>query len=243
MRLWTFTAGFFLFAAFGCAHKPVEPFQLRGVWHPVSSGDTVSSVAERYGATAVIVAELNDLPVNGFLRGRKEVFVPKSQGKPVGTGAPPNRRSPVGRASVQSASNSASRGRCGEGGRPCLAWPVAGRVSSGFGKRSSGHHDGIDIPAKRGTPVRSVADGQVLYSGDEIKGYGNLIIIRHENDIITVYANNEKNMIKEGDKVTRGQLVAKVGNSGSSTGVHLHFEVRTKEQPQNPLLYLTPQQK
>jgi murein DD-endopeptidase MepM/ murein hydrolase activator NlpD len=111
-------------------------------------------------------------------------------------------------------------------------------VISNFGPRSNGHHDGIDITAKRGTPVKAVLDGTVLYCGSEIKGYGNMIIIRHKNDILTVYAHNDKNLVKEGSRVTRGQVVARVGNSGNSKELQLHFEVRENEMPMNPLLYL-----
>ncbi len=86
--------------------------------------------------------------------------------------------------------------------------------------------------------MRCAADGKVLYSGDEIEGYGNLVIVRHTGDIITVYARNDKNLVREGDAVKRGEKVAHVGSSGSTKGVYLHFEVRVKEQPKNPLLYL-----
>lgn len=225
MRLWVFVIGFLFILAEGCVHEPMAPFKLRGIWHKVSSGDTVFSVSERYGASIESVAEINDLPGSGSLRGREEVFVPKQDGKPPGTGVPPSRGSYAL--------------KCGANGRPCMAWPVDGETSSKFGPRSNGHHDGIDISAKRGEPVRAAADGTVLYSGDEIKGYGNLIIVRHEDAVITVYAHNDKNLVKEGDIVTSRQVIARVGNSGGSTGMHLHFEVRVKEQPQNPLLFLS----
>ncbi|MCP4674405.1 MAG: M23 family metallopeptidase [Deltaproteobacteria bacterium] len=244
-----FFAVFFI-VTIGCAHDPVAPLKLSGVWHAVEFGDKVSSVAERYGADPDAVSELNDLPKSGSLAGRQEVFVPKKSGEKPGTGASPAaaaaavgtptstiaRRDPAPKRS--SGGGAGARGKCGKGGRPCLGWPADGKVSASFGKRSGSHHDGIDILAKRGGLVRSAADGKVLYSGDEITGYGNLVIIRHTGDIITVYARNDKNLVREGDSVKRGDKVARVGSSGSTTGVHLHFEVRVKEQPQNPLLYL-----
>ncbi len=230
----------------GCMRGPVTPLRLTGVWHAVSSGDTVSTIAGRYGADPVALAELNDLPKNGALEGRREVFVPKNGEEKPGTGAEPAAAvAAVGTPAATSPKSSAQpsrmtgvTGKCGRDGRPCLAWPVDGKLSSRFGSRSGGHHDGIDIAAKRGVPVRSAADGKVLYSGDEIAGYGNLVIIRHDGGIISVYAHNDSNLVREGAWVKRGDKVARVGNSGSANGTHLHFEVRVAEQPKDPLLYL-----
>ncbi len=223
----------FLVVAEGCGHKPMAPLQLRGVWHKVETGDTILSVAKRYGADLDAMVELNDLPPRGAMPDRKEVFVPKQNGKPAGTGAPPPRRTPSTSTLV-----AGNKGNCSRSKMPCLKWPVKGKVSSSFGQRSNGHHDGIDIAATRGTPIGAAEAGKVLYSGSEIKGYGNLVIISHENKMITVYAHNDKNLVKEGDTVLRGQTVARIGRSGSATGNHLHFEVRMNEQPKNPLLYL-----
>ena len=222
--------------ALGCAPEPVSPLSLLGVWHRVEAEDSLQKVAERYGADPATVAELNDLPGDGSLAGRAEIFIPKRGGKPPGTGAPPTPRP------APPAKTSAAASRCGQSGRPCLAWPAAGPVVATYGPRGSGHHDGIDIRADRGSPVRAALDGVVLYSGDEIKGYGNLIIIRHDDDILTVYAHNEKNLTNEGQEVRGGQQVARVGHSGSSTEVGLHFEVRLRESPVDPLHYLVPKE-
>ncbi len=222
----------------GCAHQPMAPLRLVGVWHDVESGDSASSLARRYGASAAAVIELNDLPKDGSLVGLVEVFIPKKGGKPPGTGAPPSQSHARRSTGIPPAQKS-----CGENGHPCMDWPVDGPVISTYGPRSNGHHDGIDIAAKRGTPVKAALEGTVLYCGDEIQGYGNMIIIRHKNDTLTVYAHNDKNLVKEGDRVTRGQVVARVGNSGSSKELQLHFEVRKNETPMNPLLYLPKKEK
>ncbi len=227
----------------GCAHESEAPLRLTGIWHKVRASDTISSVAGRHGATPEALIELNDLPSNGSLSGREEVFVLKNSGKAPGTGAPPAEAASAVGAIPSGTSSRGQRGvaaqvQCGRDGKPCFEWPVKGKVVSTFGPRSKSHHDGVDISAKRGTKVRSAADGKVLYSGSEIKGYGNLIIVRHEGGIITVYAHNDKNLVKEGTMVKRGQTVAKVGNSGSASRVYLHFEVRIGEKPRNPLLYL-----
>ncbi len=218
-----------------CAHN-TAPLKVLGVWHNVSSGETVDAVANRYGADADTIAELNDLQRDGEIKGREEIFVPKSGGKAPGTGAPPP--SPVVAAQAGSTAGAAIKGQCGSGGRPCYSWPADGKVGSTFGPRDGKHHDGLDLLAERGTTVKAAADGQVLYSGDEIEGYGNLVLVRHDGGIITVYAHNDKNMVKEGDMVEREQKIAEVGDTGSATATHLHFEVRVGERPRDPLLYL-----
>lgn len=124
-------------------------------------------------------------------------------------------------------------------------WPVPHfyRISSRFGRRGRKHHDGIDIPAPRGTPIISVDTGVVIYSGNGIRGYGNMIVISHGNEIFTVYAHNRKNKVSKGDRVKRGQQIAEVGNTGRSTGPHLHFEIRVKNKVRNPAQYLSKNQK
>lgn len=120
-------------------------------------------------------------------------------------------------------------------------WPVPKhyRVSSHFGPRGRRHHDGIDIPAKAGTPIVASDHGVVVYSDNKIRGYGNLIVVSHGKDIYTVYAHNRKNIVGKGEKVIRGQVIAQVGNTGRSTGPHLHFEIRTKNKKRNPAQYLS----
>lgn len=119
-------------------------------------------------------------------------------------------------------------------------WPVPHfyKVSSHFGPRGRKHHDGIDIPAPRGTPIVAVDTGVVIYSDDGIRGYGNMIVVAHGDDIFTVYAHNRKNMVDKGDRVDRGQQIAEVGNTGRSTGPHLHFEIRVKNKVKNPARFL-----
>jgi murein DD-endopeptidase MepM/ murein hydrolase activator NlpD len=113
------------------------------------------------------------------------------------------------------------------------------KVSANFGPRGRKHHDGVDIPAPKGTPIISVDDGVVIYSDNGIRGYGNMIVIAHADDIFTVYAHNKSNKVDKGDRVSRGQLIAEVGNTGRSTGPHLHFEIRVKNKVRNPAQYLS----
>jgi murein DD-endopeptidase MepM/ murein hydrolase activator NlpD len=119
-----------------------------------------------------------------------------------------------------------------------FAWPVRGRISSRFGWRRGRHHDGIDIPAKAGTPVRAAEAGRVIHSGGGLGDYGNVVIVKHAGRYSTVYAHNRRNRVRKGEFVEKGQVIAEVGRSGNASGNHLHFEVRRDRRPQDPLLYL-----
>ena len=120
-------------------------------------------------------------------------------------------------------------------------WPVPQhfKVSSHFGPRGRRHHDGIDIPAPSGSPIVAVDTGVVIYSDNGIRGYGNMIVIAHGDDVFTVYAHNRKNKVDKGDRVERGMTIAEVGNTGRSTGPHLHFEIRVRDHVRNPAQYLS----
>ncbi|RLC51299.1 MAG: hypothetical protein DRZ79_03005 [Candidatus Cloacimonadota bacterium] len=114
-----------------------------------------------------------------------------------------------------------------------LVIPVQGIVTSEFGMRNGRMHKGIDIAAKIGDPIRAVADGMVAFEGYQ-KGYGNVVILEHENFVMTVYAHNETNLVRLGDEVKQGQPIATVGDSGNASGPHLHFEYRIKGRAVNP---------
>jgi hypothetical protein len=120
---------------------------------------------------------------------------------------------------------------------PLFSWPVDGEVTSRFGPRNGKCHDGIDIAAPRGTPVFAAADGQVIFS-DVLRGYGNVVIVRHAGGYLTLYAHNAVNQVQEGQRVRRGTRVATVGQSGHVTGANLHFEVRRDNLAWDPLRYL-----
>ncbi len=114
-------------------------------------------------------------------------------------------------------------------------WPLAaGLVSSEFGPRWKRRHEGLDIAADEGEPVFASAAGEVLYSNDRMRGYGNVVILRHDSSVTTLYAHNQKNKVKLGDKVEQGQVIALLGNTGQSTGPHVHFEMRRFNQAIDP---------
>jgi murein DD-endopeptidase MepM/ murein hydrolase activator NlpD len=120
-----------------------------------------------------------------------------------------------------------------------FAWPVVGDVISGFGPKAGGqHNDGINIQVAAGTTVRAADAGTVAYAGNEIRGYGNLVLIRHANGWMTAYAHNDQMLVKQGDKVTRGQAIARVGRTGNVTVPQLHFEIRRNGTPIDPSKYM-----
>ena len=119
-----------------------------------------------------------------------------------------------------------------------FAWPInQGVISSGFGIRNGSMHDGVDIAAPVGTPVHAAESGSVIFSG-RLRGYGNVIILRHDDHYVTVYGHNSANLVREGDDVTRGQVIGRIGESGRTTGANLHFEVRRDNVARDPLAYL-----
>lgn len=120
-----------------------------------------------------------------------------------------------------------------------FVWPVPAskKVSSYFGLRKGKHHDGIDIPAVTGTNIIASRDGEVSFSG-RMRGYGRVIIIKHPDNYHTVYAHNNRNYVSKGQKVSRGEVIGKVGSSGRSSGPHLHFEIRRNNRVRNPARYL-----
>ncbi|HEY0839187.1 MAG TPA: M23 family metallopeptidase, partial [Vulgatibacter sp.] len=120
---------------------------------------------------------------------------------------------------------------------PRLQWPVQGVLYSRFGARGATRHDGIDIAAPEGSTIVAAADGEVIHSGTQ-RGYGNLVIVRHEGGLITIYAHNRENLVRDGAQVKRGQPIAKVGRTGRATGPHCHFEVRQGTTPLDPLDFL-----
>ena len=114
-------------------------------------------------------------------------------------------------------------------------WPLRGKVISEYGSLASGErNDGINIAATLGSPVRAAADGVVSYTGNELKGYGNLILIRHSGDYVTAYAHAETILVTRGDKVVRGQVIAYAGTTGGVDVPQLHFEIRHGTAPVNP---------
>ena len=124
-------------------------------------------------------------------------------------------------------------------GQPAFRWPLRGRVINNFGAKVNGAaNDGIDLAAPEGTAVRAADDGVVAYAGNELKGYGNLVLVRHANGFVTAYANASELMVKRNDQVHKGQVIAKSGQTGTAANPQLHFEVRKNSAPVDPMQYL-----
>jgi len=120
-----------------------------------------------------------------------------------------------------------------------LQWPLRGVLYARFGRKGRSPHDGIDLAAPAGTPVRTAAEGSVLFAGPQ-QGYGLLVIVEHAHGLVTVYAHNRDLRVKTGQSVREGQVIATVGESGKTSGPHLHFEVRQDGAPVDPLDVLGP---
>ncbi len=118
-------------------------------------------------------------------------------------------------------------------------WPVRGRIISGFGKQKDGRfNEGIDVAVPVGTSVKAAENGIVAYAGSELERYGKLILIRHADGWVSAYANNDKLLVKRGDRVRRGQIIAKAGKTGKVDRPQLHFELRKGKTPVDPLRHL-----
>jgi murein DD-endopeptidase MepM/ murein hydrolase activator NlpD len=120
-----------------------------------------------------------------------------------------------------------------------FSWPVQGKVIAKFGATADGlRNDGINISAPAGAPVMAAADGTVAYAGNQLRGFGNLILVRHANGLITAYAHNQSFLVQKGDKVKRGDVIARVGSTGNVDKPQLHFEIRKGEEAVDPMKYL-----
>jgi murein DD-endopeptidase MepM/ murein hydrolase activator NlpD len=189
------------------------------VYHVVRSGETIRSIGEHYGVSPLTLVRLNGLRHADRLTVGKKILVGYRHSSPAYK--PQSKPSEVVRASSRTPAF-VSKGR--------LAWPLsAARVASTFGPRNGDFHDGVDFAAVTGTPIFSAHRGQVIYADNDISGYGNLVIVRGEDRLNTVYAHNDEILVREGQRVERGQQIATVGMTGHANGPHLHFEVRARD--------------
>jgi murein DD-endopeptidase MepM/ murein hydrolase activator NlpD len=126
------------------------------------------------------------------------------------------------------------------GNAPAFAWPVSGRVISDFGSTASGgKNDGINISTAMNAPIHASASGTVTYAGNELKGYGNLVLLKHSGGYTTAYAHADRLVVSRGDFVARGQVIGYSGQTGDVASPQLHFEIRNNTTPVNPRSYLS----
>ncbi|HHN73299.1 MAG TPA: LysM peptidoglycan-binding domain-containing protein [Thermopetrobacter sp.] len=234
--------------------------------HRVAPGETLFALGRRYGVNPYRIAAYNGLPRNVQLRVGQVVRIPAAGGEwkgaapKVASAAPksePRRETPAaapqpaqkpavkgGKDTARIGGDSAAGSAAGTTRQEATAaamfrWPVRGRIISTFGQKPNGtRNEGINIAVPEGTDVRASADGVVAYAGNELKGYGNLVLIRHAGGWVTAYAHNKDLLVKRGARVRRGQVIAKAGRTGSVSTPQLHFEIRKGATAVNPLDYL-----
>ena len=205
----------------------------RGVYHTVQKGQTLHFIARAYNVNIDRLKRINGVYDPSRLQIGTRLWIP-------GARQVLNIDSNINKQAL--AKNKKKRKRALNKSikaiKGFLIWPVKGQLTSRFGNRSGRHHDGIDIGARRGTSIVAAAEGKVMFAGWGPTGYGLMIIIKHKNDLTTVYAHNSHIHVHKNQMVKKGQKIASVGSTGRSTGPHLHFEVRNDSLPMNPLNYL-----
>mgnify|MGYP003766563877 FL=1 len=189
---------------------------VKGALHTVRSGDNLWDIARAYQVRTQDIVEANELLDPAALRVGQKLVIPGGQA-----------------AAAQRYQLVASNGQL----RRAFEWPARGRISSRYGTRWGRMHYGLDLAVPTGTPVRAAADGRITWSGSR-GTYGNLVIIDHGLKVETRYAHNSRLVVRAGDTVKRGQIIAYSGNTGRSTGPHIHFEIRHRGVAVDPERYL-----
>ena len=235
----------------------------------MGTGETLFSLGRKYGVSPFAIADANGLPNNAQLTMGQKVRIPAGGTPPpraqgagsrsletadaaaptdeADTAAAPEKTAkamPAARRRRRSAAASGGRAGGRAGARspalPGMRWPVRGKVISGFGPKANGlKNEGINIAVPEGTSIRAADSGVVAYAGNELKGYGNLVLIRHENGYVTAYAHAKELFVKRGDTVKRGDVIAKAGQTGSVSSPQLHFEVRKGATALDPMKFLS----
>lgn len=236
--------------ACACAHRkaaiarpaPLRPDEQRGVMHHVRPGETLWRIARTYDVPLESILAENALGDPSRLEEGTLLFIPGATRE---LRVPAAGEQPAARVEQRPSHRIGPSGIPRAGQHPLdaaaqgepLSWPAPGVLISGFGARERDQHDGIDLACPEGTAVRAALDGVVLFAGEQ-RGYGNLILLAHDRDLVTVYAHNSENLVRKGEHVSRGEEIARVGHTGNATGPHLHFEVRVSARPHDPLGFL-----
>lgn len=218
--------------------------------HTVSKGDTLYSISKKYNVDITSLSRLNDLDAPYILSVGQVLSLPETLAETPQTvqKAPVNTKTLASAQKTSSAKvaatskkivKSAPRKNVSTYRKTKFMWPVNGKVVSNFGVVGKGRkNDGINIKAAIGTNVKAADKGVVAYAGNELKGFGNLVLIKHSDGYITAYAHNDRLYVKKGQKVLRGEKIATVGSTGSVNTPQLHFEVRAGKKAVNPRSYL-----
>jgi len=201
---------------------------IRGIHHLVQHGQTLWRIARTYGVGVDELAAANSIADPTELTVGTSLFVP---------GATVTLEVPVYSATAAAPAKLDAGMPRGE-----WIWPVSGgRIVSYYGApRKTHRHQGVDIQGLHGTGVVAASPGRVVYSGDSMRGYGKTVIVDHGGGYRSLYAHNSKLIVREGQRVKRGQLIARVGQSGNASSDHCHFEIRKNDVTIDPLRYVVP---
>src|SRR5262245_18540858 len=225
--------------------------------HVVAAGETLSKIARQYHKPVSEIIKANNLQANATLNVGDRLVIPgaaapaakastpapAAQAKPA-VSAVVNQNEPAQSASVvtpapDTLDKDAAKLAEGTGALPKFRWPANGRIIAGYGPTTNGQqNDGINIALPENTPVKAAEDGVVAYAGNELKGYGNLVLVRHPNGYVTAYAHAKELLVKRGDQVKRGQVIARSGQTGNVNAPQLHFEIRKGASPLDPTRFL-----
>lgn len=213
--------------------------------HVVAKGDTGYSISRAYGVNLADLMALNNVrPPYTLAIGQRLSLPGGAEAEAVTPAVPSTVPSPDGGGTyAERRRETEVVGRVTAAPPPrrssTFTWPLTGTIVARYGPTGSGqHNDGINILAPAGTPVKAAEDGVVVYASNALVGYGNLLLVKHAGGWITAYAHNERLLVRQGQKVTRGQVVARVGNTGGVREPQLHFEIRQGRQALDPLRFL-----
>ncbi len=232
--------------------------------HVVAPGETLSSISRRYGRSLGDVARVNNIAPQTKVNIGDRLVIPgmySAAQSPGGEAAPgvaqqqakaaqqkraslPQQSTahtvtPAAEQPEPDTSTKAVKSAEAAGALPSFRWPAQGRIITGFGPKPNGQqNDGINLAVPEGTPIKAAEEGVVAYAGNELKGYGNLVLVRHPNGYVTAYAHASELLVKRNDQVKRGQVIARAGQTGNVSSPQLHFEIRKGATPVDPTPFL-----
>ncbi len=223
LRKFVFLKFFLIILLSGCAFFP------SGIYHRVQKGETLWRISRVYEVDLDEIARINHLADATRIKTGQLIFVPGAK----------ERKDTL----AYSGRSTSPRSRKKERAKPPpelidFSWPLKGKILVGFGKQSGKRHQGVDIEGREGAPIVAIYDGIVTYSNNKLRGYGNMVIIKHNEDYSSVYAHNRINLVREGERVKKEQAIAQVGATGWADVPHVHFEIRERGKAVNPVFYL-----
>ena len=205
-------------------------------YHEVAAGESLNTIATHYRITVAALKKYNLELAMAPLKPGAKLYIPYESRPEWNEDSSGDGNTDLADANTSGSDDAdANPDRAPASDHPYFSWPLIGTLSSAFGIRHHRPHQGIDIAAAKGTPVRASRAGHVIYAGNVIRGYGNMVIIKHMDSYSTVYAHLSRFKVKKGQFVARGQLIGLVGHTGHAFGNHLHFEIRDGRTPVDPM--------